>query len=102
MSEKIRTTEVRYFGCSNFAAWQLMKSLSVSEKYLLEKFVVYQGYSSLIGHVYEQELMPLLKDQGVGLMVVSPDIWRPTKFMTDLTAESKSDSCIKIINVTPG
>jgi aryl-alcohol dehydrogenase-like predicted oxidoreductase len=37
--------------------------------------VIYQGYYSLIGRDYEQELMPLLKDQGLGLMVWSPLGW---------------------------
>jgi aryl-alcohol dehydrogenase-like predicted oxidoreductase len=71
----VSTGKVRYIGCSNFTAWQLMKSLSVSEKNNLEKYVIYQGYYSLIGRDYEQELMPLLKDQGLGLMVWSPLGW---------------------------
>ena len=71
----VKRGKVRYIGCSNFAAWQLMKSLSVSEKLNLEKYIVYQGYYSLIGRDYEQELMPLLEDQGLGLMVWSPLGW---------------------------
>jgi aryl-alcohol dehydrogenase-like predicted oxidoreductase len=71
----VTSGKVRYIGCSNFAAWQLMKSLSVSDKLNLEKYVVYQGYYSLIGRDYEQELMPLIKDQGLGLMVWSPLGW---------------------------
>lgn len=82
IEETLRTLEnlvssgkVRYIGCSNFTAWQLMKSLSVSEKHNLEKYVIYQGYYSLIGRDYEQELMPLIQDQGMGLMVWSPLGW---------------------------
>ncbi|PQA54589.1 aldo/keto reductase [Siphonobacter curvatus] len=82
LEETLRTLDnlvisgkVRYIGCSNFAAWQLMKSLSVSEKYNLEKYVIYQGYYSLIGRDYEQELRPLIKDQHTGLMVWSPLGW---------------------------
>ncbi|GAB3422486.1 aldo/keto reductase [Niabella aquatica] len=71
----VTSGKVRYIGCSNFAAWQLMKSLSVSEKHNLEKYVIYQGYYSLIGRDYEQELMPLIKDQDMGLMVWSPLGW---------------------------
>lgn len=71
----VSTGKVRYIGCSNFAAWQLMKSLSISEKRNLESYVIYQGYYSLIGRDYEQELMPLVKDQGLGLMVWSPLGW---------------------------
>ena len=71
----VKTGKVRYIGCSNFAAWQIMKSLSVSEKNHWEKFIVYQGYYSLIGRDYEQELMPLIADQQLGLMVWSPLGW---------------------------
>ena len=71
----VKSGKVRYIGCSNFAAWQLMKSLSVSEKYNLEQYIIYQGYYSLIGRDYEQELMPLIEDQGLGLMVWSPLGW---------------------------
>jgi len=71
----VASGKIRYIGCSNFAAWQLMKSLAVSERANLEKYVVYQGYYSLIGRDYEQELMPLLQDQGMGLMVWSPLGW---------------------------
>jgi len=52
-----------------------MKSLSISEKYGLERYVAYQGYYSLIGRDYENELMPLNLDQGVGMLVWSPLGW---------------------------
>lgn len=75
LNHMVSSGKVRYIGCSNFAAWQLMKSLSISEKLNLEKYIVYQGYYSLIGRDYEQELMPLIKDQELGLMVWSPLGW---------------------------
>jgi aryl-alcohol dehydrogenase-like predicted oxidoreductase len=71
----IQSGKVRYIGCSNFSGWQLMKSLATSEKYGLARYVVNQGYYSLIGREYEWELMPLGIDQGVGLMVWSPLGW---------------------------
>jgi aryl-alcohol dehydrogenase-like predicted oxidoreductase len=75
LDKMVSSGKVRYIGCSNFTAWQLMKSLSVSEKHRFEKYSIYQGYYSLIGRDYEQELMPLLQDQGLGLMVWSPLGW---------------------------
>jgi aryl-alcohol dehydrogenase-like predicted oxidoreductase len=71
----VTSGKVRYIGCSNFSGWHLMKSLSTSEKYGLARYVVYQGYYSLVGRDYEFELMPLGLDQGVGLMVWSPLGW---------------------------
>ena len=74
--DDLRTAgKIRYLGASNFSGWHLMKSLATSEKYGLGRYVVYQGYYSLIGRDYEWELMPLGKDQGVGLMVWSPLGW---------------------------
>lgn len=71
----IQSGKIRYIGCSNFSGWHLMKSLSVSEKQGIERYVAYQGYYSLIGRDYETELMPLAVDQGVGLLVWSPLGW---------------------------
>lgn len=71
----ITSGKIRYIGCSNFSGWHLMKSLAISEKRGWARYVVYQGYYSLIGREYEWELMPLGIDQGVGLMVWSPLGW---------------------------
>ncbi|KAF3361670.1 putative oxidoreductase YajO [Chlamydiales bacterium STE3] len=71
----VQSGKIRYIGCSNFSGWHVMKSLATSEKYGLSRYVVYQGYYSLIGRDYEEELMPLGIDQGVGLMAWSPLGW---------------------------
>lgn len=75
LDDLITAGKIRYIGCSNFSGWHVMKSLAVSEKYGLARYVVYQGYYSLIGRDYEEELMPLCLDQGVGTMVWSPLGW---------------------------
>ena len=62
----MRAGKIRYIGCSNFSGWHLMKSLAVSEKYGLARYVAHQAYYSLIGRDYEWELMPLALDQKVG------------------------------------
>jgi len=75
LDDLITAGKIRYIGCSNFSGWHVMKSLATSEKHGLARYVVYQGYYSLIGRDYEWELMPLGLDQGVGLMVWSPLGW---------------------------
>ena len=52
-----------------------MKSLAVSDRYGLSRYVAHQAYYSLVGRDYEQELMPLGVDQGVGAVVWSPLGW---------------------------
>ncbi|RNL80607.1 aldo/keto reductase [Halostreptopolyspora alba] len=75
LDELVRAGKVRYTGVSNFAGWQLMKSLAVAERYGHPRYVAHQVYYSLIGREYEWELMPLGLDQGVGAMVWSPLGW---------------------------
>jgi len=71
----VRAGKIRYLGCSNFSGWHLMKSLAVSDRYGLSRYVAHQAYYSLIGRDYEWELMPLALDQGVGAVVWSPLGW---------------------------
>ena len=71
----VKAGKIRYIGCSNFSGWHLMKSLAVSEKYGLTRYVAHQAYYSLIGRDYEWELMPLALDQKVGAVVWSPLGW---------------------------
>ena len=75
LDDLVSSGKVRYLGCSNFSGWQVMKALATSEKRGLARYVVYQGYYSLLNREYEWELMPLGLDQGVGLMVWSPLGW---------------------------
>ena len=75
LDDLVRAGKIRYIGCSNFSGWHLMKSLAVSEKYGLARYVAHQAYYSLIGRDYEWELMPLALDQKVGAVIWSPLGW---------------------------
>ncbi len=72
LEDLVRAGKVRYVGCSNYSGWHLMKSLALSEKYGLPRFVIHQAYYSLVGRDFEWELMPLAIDQNVGTVVWSP------------------------------
>ncbi len=67
--------KLRYIGASNFAGWELMKSLAVSERHEYPRYVAHQVYYSLAGRDYEWELMPLAANQNVGALVWSPLAW---------------------------
>lgn len=71
----VRAGKIRYIGCSNFSGWHLMKSLAVSERHGLARYVAHQAYYSLVGRDYEWELMPVALDQKVGAVVWSPLGW---------------------------
>jgi aryl-alcohol dehydrogenase-like predicted oxidoreductase len=72
LNDLVRSGRVRYIGLCNMAAWQVMKSLSVSERLNLAKFVSVQAYYTVAGRDLERELVPLIQDQKLGLMVWSP------------------------------
>lgn len=75
LDDLVRAGKIRYIGASNFSGWHLMKSLAISEKYGLARYVAHQAYYSLVGREYEWELMPLGIDQKVGAVVWSPLGW---------------------------
>ncbi|WP_067896570.1 aldo/keto reductase [Nocardia vaccinii] len=75
LDDLVRSGKVRYLGASNFAGWQLMKSLAAADRYGRTRYVAHQVYYSLVGRDYEWELMPLGLEQGVGAVVWSPLGW---------------------------
>ncbi|WP_291857822.1 aldo/keto reductase, partial [Marinilabilia sp.] len=68
----VQSGKVRYIGCSNLAAWQIMKALGISNLNHLSKFVSLQAYYTIAGRDLERELVPMMLDQKMGLMVWSP------------------------------
>lgn len=72
LDQLVASGKVRYIGCSNLAAWHIMKALSISERKGYSRFVSLQAYYTIAGRDIEREIVPLLKDQKLGLMVWSP------------------------------
>ena len=68
----VKCGKVRYIGCSNLAAWQIMKAVGYSTYNHLSKFVSLQAYYTIASRELEREVVPLLLDQNIGLMVWSP------------------------------
>jgi aryl-alcohol dehydrogenase-like predicted oxidoreductase len=68
----VQRGDVRYVGVSNWAAWQIMKALGISERHDLVRFASLQAYYSVAGRDLERELAPMMVSEGVGLLVWSP------------------------------
>jgi aryl-alcohol dehydrogenase-like predicted oxidoreductase len=68
----VQQGHVRYVGVSNWAAWQIMKALGIAERCGFSRFASLQAYYTIAGRDLERELAPLLRSEGVGLMVWSP------------------------------
>ncbi|SOC24362.1 aldo/keto reductase [Thalassospira xiamenensis] len=75
LDDLVRAGKLRYIGVSNFAGWQIMKSLAVSDRLGYSRYVAHQVYYSLVGRDYEWDLTPLAQDQGLGALVWSPLGW---------------------------
>ncbi len=72
LNDLVRHGKVRYIGCSNLTAWQIMKAHGISAEQHFEKFITLQAYYSLVGRELERELVPMMLDQKIGLLVWSP------------------------------
>ncbi|NCA87299.1 MAG: aldo/keto reductase [Clostridia bacterium] len=68
----VQSGKVRYIGCSNLAAWQIMKALGISTLHHLSHFVSLQAYYTIAGRDLERDIVPMLLDQKIGLLVWSP------------------------------
>ena len=72
LDQMVRHGHVRHIGVSNWAAWQIAKALGISERLGLAHFDSLQAYYSVAGRDLERELIPMLRSEGLALMVWSP------------------------------
>jgi aryl-alcohol dehydrogenase (NADP+) len=72
LNDVVRAGKARYIGASSMFAWQFMKSLRVCEANGWTKFVSMQNHYNLVYREEEREMIPLCKDQGIGLIPWSP------------------------------
>ncbi len=68
----IKQGKVRYVGASNYSAWHLMKALWVAGEHNYQPFVSQQIHYTLFSREAEYELLPISKDQNLGVLVWSP------------------------------
>ena len=72
LDDLVRWGKVRYVGCSNWAARHLMKAMMMSEAHDWASFVSLQAYYSLVGRDLEYELLPLCREENIGVLPWSP------------------------------
>lgn len=72
LDDLVRQGKVRYIGCSNLTAWQIMKALGTSKMNGWEAFQSVQAYYSLAGRELEREIIPLANDQKLAILPWSP------------------------------
>ena len=72
LDDMVHSGKVRYIGASNYAAWELMKAIGISENKGYLRYVSTQISYSLADRTPEQELVPFCLDQGVGIIPYFP------------------------------
>jgi aryl-alcohol dehydrogenase (NADP+) len=72
LNDVVRAGKARYIGASSMYAWQFMKMLSVSRANNWTPFVSMQPQYNLVYREEEREMLPLCRDQGIGVIPWSP------------------------------
>ena len=72
LDDLVRQGKVRHIGCSNFAGWQIMKGLAISERNGWDKFLTLEAMYSLCCRELEYEVVPVCLDQGLAVLPFSP------------------------------
>jgi len=68
----VKQGKILYPAVSNFAAWQIMKALGISEREQLARFEVIQPMYNLVKRQAEVEILPLALSEGLGVIPYSP------------------------------
>lgn len=72
LDDLVRQGKVRYIGCSNLPAWQVVESLWISDLRNWSAFVSCQDEYSLLVRTPEKELIPAVRHFGLGLLPYFP------------------------------
>ena len=72
LHDVVKAGKARYLGASSMHAWQFAKAQRVAERHGFTRFVSMQPELSLLYREEEREMLPLCRDEGVGVIPWSP------------------------------
>ena len=72
LNDVVRAGKARYIGASSMYGWQFMKMLSVSKAHGWSRFVSMQPQYNLVYREEEREMLPLCREEGIGVIPWSP------------------------------
>ncbi|MFI5698378.1 aldo/keto reductase [Kribbella sp. NPDC051586] len=84
----VRAGKVRYIGVSNFRGWQLQKAIDLCSQHGWERISSLQPLYTLLDRAAEWELLPVCRNEGVGVITWSPlrSGWLSGAFRRGMTA----------------
>ncbi|MFC0027392.1 aldo/keto reductase [Neobacillus cucumis] len=96
LHDVVKAGKARYIGASAMYAWQFQKALHVAEKNGWTRFVSMQNHLNLIYREEEREMLPLCKEEGIGVTPYSPlASGRLTRDWSETTHRSETDQIQK-------
>jgi len=96
LHDLVKAGKVRYIGASAMYAWQFLKALHVAEKNGWTRFVSMQNHLNLIYREEEREMLPLCKEEKIGVIPYSPlASGRLTRDWSETTLRSETDDTQK-------
>ncbi|TYS24325.1 aldo/keto reductase [Bacillus subtilis] len=96
LHDVVKAGKARYIGASAMYAWQFQKALHVAEKNGWTKFVSMQNHLNLIYREEEREMLPLCKEEKMGVTPYSPlASGRLTREWSETTHRSETDQIQK-------
>ena len=72
LTDVVRAGKALYLGASSMFAWQFAKMLFKADELGLSRFVTMQNHYNLVYREEEREMIPLCRDQGIGIIPWSP------------------------------
>jgi aryl-alcohol dehydrogenase (NADP+) len=72
LDEVVRSGKARYIGASSMDAWRFSKMLHTADRLGLTRFVTMQNHYNLVYREEEREMIPLCREEGVGIIPWSP------------------------------
>lgn len=72
LDDLVRAGKIRYLGCSNYRAWEVMKAVGISQREGLERFEILETHWSAATREVEREIVPMAIDCGLGILVWGP------------------------------
>jgi 1-deoxyxylulose-5-phosphate synthase len=72
LEDIVRSGRARYVGCSNFLAYQVARAIGRSEALGIVRFDSVQPRYNLLFREIERELLPLCREEGVGVIPYNP------------------------------
>ena len=97
LHDVVKAGKARYLGASAMWAWQFQQALHAAEQHGWTRFVSMQDHLNLIYREEEREMLPLCRDQGIGVIPYSPlAAGRLTRdFTAETTLRSETDQIAK-------